>query len=292
MSFAPTTHAAYEQGTKALENFAKRYGVVLYWPVSQDIILHFLADLSLSGKAFATARVYLAGIGAKHKLNNWPDPTKSFLASKLMKGLARSSPGSESRRPITIERLKQLVPCLVKICSNTYEALLFSTAFTVAFFGLFRISELLGQDKHLEGGRTGIQFSSVSVIMPRAYIFLAGSKTDQLKKGLKIVLDHVSSAVEICPVLNLSKYMHARPGKPGSLFVHLDGSQVTRYQFQAVLKKTAAFLGWEKQGFSAHSFRIGAATTAAANGVPSAAIMKIGRWKSDAYKCYIRQNLV
>ena len=40
--------------------------------------------------------------------------------------------------------------------------------------------------------------------------------------------------------------------------------------------------------FSSHSFRIGAATVAARNGVPDNLIQSLGRWSSDVYQLYIR----
>ena len=70
----------------------------------------------------------------------------------------------------------------------------------------------------------------------------------------------------------------------------MDGSDLTRYQFQAVLRKAADFLGWQSEKFASHSFRIGAATTAAMNGVPEETIMKKGRWKSGAVKSYFREK--
>ena len=39
---------------------------------------------------------------------------------------------------------------------------------------------------------------------------------------------------------------------------------------------------------STHSFRIGAATTAAAAGHPRWLIQAMGRWTSDCYKVYLR----
>jgi len=46
--------------------------------------------------------------------------------------------------------------------------------------------------------------------------------------------------------------------------------------------------GISDKGFSSHSFRIGAATSLAMEGVPESRIMQLGRWKSNAYKGYIR----
>lgn len=40
--------------------------------------------------------------------------------------------------------------------------------------------------------------------------------------------------------------------------------------------------------FSSHSFRVGAATVAARNGVPDHLIQALGRWTSNAYQAYIR----
>ncbi len=46
--------------------------------------------------------------------------------------------------------------------------------------------------------------------------------------------------------------------------------------------------GVDAARYTGHSFRIGAATTAAANGVNDATIQILGRWKSDCYTRYIR----
>ncbi|XP_074650158.1 uncharacterized protein LOC141905243 [Tubulanus polymorphus] len=48
--------------------------------------------------------------------------------------------------------------------------------------------------------------------------------------------------------------------------------------------KLISFLGLPVVSYTSHSFRIGAAT----NGVPEPVIRELGRWKSDAFKRYIR----
>ena len=40
--------------------------------------------------------------------------------------------------------------------------------------------------------------------------------------------------------------------------------------------------------YASHSFKIGAATTAAAAGLPPAVIKTLGHWKSNAYETYIQ----
>ena len=41
-------------------------------------------------------------------------------------------------------------------------------------------------------------------------------------------------------------------------------------------------------GYSGHSFRIGAATTAALAGIEDSTIKMLGRWESSAYQRYLR----
>ena len=46
--------------------------------------------------------------------------------------------------------------------------------------------------------------------------------------------------------------------------------------------------GFKPEDYAGHSFRIGAATMAAACGVPVDTIKTLGRWKTQAYQLYVR----
>ncbi len=85
----------------------------------------------------------------------------------------------------------------------------------------------------------------------------------------------------------------ARLGKDGLkhktiLFRIADGRYLTRQRFMAAMRDTLAEVGVECSRYSGHSFRIGAATTAAASVMEYSMIKTLGRWKSLAYLEYVK----
>ena len=86
----------------------------------------------------------------------------------------------------------------------------------------------------------------------------------------------------------MMSFLKARGLAPGPLFCHKDYSPLTRSQLVNNLRKVLTQAGVDASNFTGHSFRIGAATAAAANGVEDSLIQTLGRWKSDSYKRYIR----
>ena len=56
----------------------------------------------------------------------------------------------------------------------------------------------------------------------------------------------------------------------------------------AALRSALPRAGIDEKLYSGHSFRIGAATTAARGGIQDSLIKVLGRWQSAAYQIYIR----
>ena len=68
----------------------------------------------------------------------------------------------------------------------------------------------------------------------------------------------------------------------------MDGTPVSRKFFTEHLQLAISACGFPKNLYQAHSFRIGAATAAAESGLSDIQIQCMGRWKSAAFKKYIR----
>ena len=93
---------------------------------------------------------------------------------------------------------------------------------------------------------------------------------------------------QLCPVKAVNNYLALSQHKVGPLFQFPCGTPVSYFYFNSSLKSLLSFIGLDPAVYKGHSFRIGAATAAAARGVPQTVIQSMGRWKSDAVKNYIR----
>ena len=111
---------------------------------------------------------------------------------------------------------------------------------------------------------------------------IKASKTDPFKEGAQVSL--VKTFCSVCPFSALFKYCTLRGRFPGPFFIHQDGSFLTKHDVDALLQGCFH----SQRGISTHSFRIGGATAAAKAGVPAHVIQLLGRWRSDAFKKYVR----
>ena len=94
-----------------------------------------------------------------------------------------------------------------------------------------------------------------------------------------------------CPVLAMRCYLALRGQSPGPLFVFPGGTPVIKCFFSSQLRKYLAWAGLSTLCYKGSSFRIGAATTAAMQGVSEEEIQRMGRWKSQTFNKYIRISM-
>jgi hypothetical protein len=219
------------------------------------------------------------------------DVTNNYLITKLLSGFQKNIKNTNVRYPITLNILKLLIVKVPLLCYNKFESSLFTAAFSLAFHGFFRVGGITFTSAAYQDRVLSI--NDVSLINNSELInTVRGSKTDQLFKGQRIRIQQTGT--HVCPVVSLSEYLKRRPRYDGQLFLHMNGERLTRSEFNAVLKNAVSMLGegFQNRNYSAHSFRIGAATTASMMGISDDIIKAAGRWASDAYANYIRSDLV
>ena len=83
-------------------------------------------------------------------------------------------------------------------------------------------------------------------------------------------------------------YLSLRGFSNGPLFMTPNGTAVSRHSFTQILSLVFQRCDLDSSKYKGHSFRIGAATFAAENGFSDVQIRAMGRWKSDAFRKYIR----
>jgi hypothetical protein len=203
-----------------------------------------------------------------------------------MKGVRRGSTKVDDRQPITGEILGVMIRSLSTVTSSSYEALLYEAAFSLAFFGFLRISEFTSTSKHSREAEM-LLISDIKANAVNVTISLRHSKSNQFGRPQVIKLSRSINS-QICPVQAVSKFIAVRPTQARPFLCHFDSNPLTRYEFQAMLKKVKSFTGLANQRITSHSFRIGAATTAAAKGWSQEAIQSSGRWRNESYRRYIR----
>ena len=160
----------------------------------------------------------------------------------------------------------------------------------LAFFGFLRVGEFTSPGVHTFDGTIHLSPQDISVDrlqhLSVMYVTLKRSKTDQLRKGVTLVLGKTDQV--LCPVSSMMSYLVVRGSSPGPLFIYSDKSFLTRDRFVEEVRKALVSAGEDPALFNSHSFRIGAATTAAARGLEDSLIKTLGRWESSAYLRYVR----
>ena len=88
----------------------------------------------------------------------------------------------------------------------------------------------------------------------------------------------------------LLAYLAVRGNQLGSLFKLRDGRYLTKEIFTVRVKSMLSLLGYDEASYAGHSFRIGAATAAAEQGIEDSVIKMLGRWESSAFQLYVRPS--
>ena len=213
--------------------------------------------------------------------------------AQVMKGI-KASQAKQGRRvkprlPITPSILTQIKSFLNKKPED-FDNIMAWAAYTTCFFGFLRAGEIcIPSDSEYDSG-AHLSFSDIAIDSPTnptiMQVRIKSSKTDPFRKGVDIYLGRTHNS--LCPITAMMAYLSVRGDTAGPLFHFKDGKPLTRDRFVNKLRDTLRNIGICQGSYSGHSFRAGAATTAAQHGIPDATIQLLGRWQSTAYLVYIK----
>ena len=277
-SLAHSTRAAYSSAARSFTHFCLLFNYInqdgTIFPASEHTLMLFSTYLAYSLKP-QSIKVYLSGICNAHLERGLPDPLlETPNLRRLLRGIKRSKGSSpDSRLPITASLLRTFRTFLNL---QHYDHIVLWAGLLTAFFGFLRSSELLAL-RHGDATRQQDGYE----------VHIRVSKTDPFRFGARAKLVH-SGDPSLCAVEALDQLKQAAPSNSGNLLAFEDGTTLSRHHLNTLIKALVARCGIPPNRFSSHSFRIGAATAAAAAGIPDWQIQALGRWSSESYRRYIR----
>ena len=173
---------------------------------------------------------------------------------------------------------------------HAYHNTLMWAACCLAFFGFLRCVEFTVPSQAGYNPAIHLSFSDIAVDdynNPSTVVLsIKQSKTDPLGKGTTITLGATQNT--LCPIKALLPYLARRGSQLGPLFICENQHFLTQSAFRSHLMTLLDELGLDASCYNTHSFRIGATTSAESAELSKSQIKTMGRWKSDAYRRYIK----
>ena len=260
-------------------------------PASEGTLVYFASYLARSVR-HSTIKTYLAAVRNLHIISGYDDPLRGrLLLKKILRGILRYQGSARIRRqPVTPRVLLAIRPILQSWLGVRDFSMIWA-AFTLAFFAFLRCSEFTYPGVHSFNSSFNlitdcITFSPSLACPQRLLINLKSSKTDSFRQRQSLVVARCSSL--LCPVTAMQRYFLLAHPPMGPLFYFRSGRLLTRSSVTHLLRDSARSAGLPYHSLKGHSFRIGAASAAAAAGLPDWLIKVLGRWSSDCYQIYIR----
>lgn len=271
-------HATFSSSNKSL------------FPISASKLSKFIAFLVAKHYKSSSIQSILSGLSYIHVLNDWPNPVSHCLIKKMLLGSKRLSLSSDTRLPITRKILRSIIKNASRLFDSQFEQTLFRAMYSLAFHALLRVGEYTVTDASAHV----IQFKALTFQVKGQAILSCNIILPHYKHSLKPASLHIpkSGVPAVCPVANLVRYCNIRGKKDGPLFLTEIGTPVTSRQFSRGLKSSIQDLGLPSHLYTPHSFRIGGASFAQQCNFSESRIQSLGRWKSAAFRKYLRTPML
>ena len=297
-AFAHPTWKKHEAAVNSLKYYELANNIELSWPLSTSSLSGYVT-WALTQKNLKTSTVvsYLSSLKSIHGLRSLS--TENF-DSPILSTLIRGGENLEiyeiaakgTRKVMTLPLLKIIGHEIASSDWSPFSKQIFWTACTTAFFGSFRLGELLPSTSKNSHPEDTLLWKDVKFISKdHVLIHVKVSKTRSKQGDFVDIFSFPGHGV--CPVKSLLslKKQAVNVGPDCPVFCFDTGINLTLCNLNKTLRELLqSQLGDDSRLFSGHSFR--AAIPAVLAKYPEVSnsdeIMGWGRWKSSAYLTYTR----
>lgn len=294
-ALAPSTRRSYHSAHLRYIEFCTSLNLSPL-PIIQSHLCQFVSQLAAEGLAHRSIKSYLSALRYLQieLLGTDPNINGMLVLSYVLQGIKRNQASSgsyspRSRLPITSNVMRALKRGW-ELNGVTFNNTMLWAAACCCFFGFLRSGEATVPSQSAYDPSVHLSLADVSVdsqTNPQTVILrIKASKTDQYRIGVNIFFGRTNN--DLCPVAAVLSYISRRGTTDGPLFHFENGSPLTRDAFVKEVRSALRLAGVDAEHYSGHSFRIGAATSAAAAGLEDAVIKILGRWQSTAYLQYVQ----
>ena len=292
---APSTRRTYRSGQERFLKFCEQSNVTPL-PVNQSLLCSYVAYLANQGLRHCTIKVYLSAVRNLQITYGYEDPFAGTAMPQLdlvMRGIKRVEAekgiSKRERMPISPLILGQLKG-VWSPAGHTHDTKMIWAACTLEYFAFLRAGEMTVPNNKTFDPSVHLSVADIAVDDVKnpsvLQINIKQSKTDPFRRGVNLYVGRTGS--DLCAVSAMLSYLTARGMGPGPLFRFADGRTLSRQLFVEAVRDGLQKAGIDQSKYCGHSFRIGAATTAAARGIEDSLIKTLGRWESLAYLQYVK----
>ena len=283
-SYAPSTMVAYKRYWATLVNFIRIQKYPTQLPISQRVLVAFLKSLVERKRAASTIKTMFAAIGTIHKMLDGNDPTKNFLLVRSLKAISKVARPTKRLLPIRRKLLRRLIGKVDLQPVSSFHKKAIKAIFALAYEGCFRIGEIV----EATNAQHTLKASNVS--------FLTNSRPHLLRICLDSYKHSAAPSAlllkkrkdKFCAYRLVKSYMKVRPDREGCFFSEGDARPFARDFIAKILRSCLADLVVNPAAYNTHSFRVGRTTDLVEEGAHESTIQQVGRWKTTAYRAYIR----
>jgi hypothetical protein len=300
-AYADSTWKKINCALNLYESFCASQKKITCWPISENVLGDFIDWATFSRNIKPSSIVsYISHLKLIHKLRKIDDSAcNSFLCKTLIKGAENlqfySNKQKHVKKTMTLPLLRLLGHSIANSGWSTHSQSVVWACYTVAFFGSYRLGEILPKHENTFNPFETLLWSDVKFIETDS-IQIHSKITKTRKPGGEYVSLFTFPYHGCCPVAALkflAKISNANKNNNFPVFRFNNGRHLTKNFLNKLIgSHLKPHIGDDSFFYSCKSFR--AALPSALASDPHSdndrSIKQWGRWSSDAFERYTKLN--